>query len=81
MRDSDEEDEETTPVLRAVKMTWALPAMAFLSTMSSIFDAIAEGFSDLSLGMASHIKYQADRRDFASSVGYDIERITEGKNA
>jgi hypothetical protein len=73
----DIDDEDSTPTLRAVRLTWALPAMALLSTLSGVFDAIAEGFSDLSLGVASHIKHQADRKEFAASVGYDIERITQ----
>jgi hypothetical protein len=77
LRDDVDDNEDSTPVLRSVKLTWALPAMAILSTLSGIFDAIAEGFSDTALGVASHIKYQADQREFAASVGYDIERITQ----
>lgn len=74
----DEEDEDIS-TLRAVKFSWACPTMAVLAMVSGIADAVAECFSDIALGVASHIKYTADKDEFARDAGLEIERITEGQ--
>lgn len=74
MRDYDE-DEEVSVIVPA-KWSWAMVPFTVLSTVSGVLDSLAEGFSDLALGVVRHMNYTEERQAFAREAGLEIERIT-----
>lgn len=74
MRDHDE-DEEISAITPA-KWSWAMVPFTFLSTVSGVLDSLAEGFSDLALGVVRHMNYTEEKEAFARDAGLEIERIT-----
>lgn len=74
MHDEDEDLYEVPPA----EWTWKLPVFTLLSTISGIFDQIAQGISDTALGVVRHMNYEVQQKQFQEEAAREIERITSG---